>query len=247
MLLEPTQAEPLLLVPGLMCDAAVWQPVMPALGSARECRVVDHGEADTVALMARQLLDVAPARFALAGHSMGARVALEVLRQAPARVSRVALLDTGFLARAPGAAGEEEAHKRHALLDVARRHGVRAMARQWVQGMVHPGRLGDATLLEAIVTMFERKSADTFERQIRALLQRPDASDVLRSIRVPALVMCGRQDSWAPLAQHEAMHALIPGAVLTVTEDAGHMAPMERPAAVAEVLQRWLNAPAKAP
>ena len=244
--LESTHAEPLLLVPGLMCDAAVWQPVMPALGPGRECHVVDHGEADNVDQMARQLLDAAPPRFALAGHSMGARVALEVLRQAPARVSRVALLDTGYLARASGTAGEEETRKRHALLDVARRDGVRAMARQWVQGMVHPGRLEDATLLEAIVAMFERKSADTFERQLRALLQRPDASDVLRGIRVPALVMCGRQDSWAPVAQHEAMHALIPGAVLAVTEDAGHMAPMERPAAVAEVLQRWLTAPAKA-
>ncbi len=241
--LEPAQAEPLLLVPGLMCDATVWQPVMPALGSGRECRVVDHGEADNVDQMARQLLDAAPPRFALAGHSMGARVALEVLRQAPARVSRVALLDTGYLARAPGAAGEEETRKRHALLDVARRQGVRAMAQQWVQGMVHPRRLGDASLLEAIVAMFERKSADTFERQLRALLQRPDASDVLRGIRVPALVMCGRQDSWAPVAQHEAMHALIPGAALAVTEDAGHMAPMERPQAVAEVLQRWVNSP----
>lgn len=244
--LESAQGEPLWLVPGLMCDAAVWQPVMPALGSDRECHVVDHGEADSVVLMARQLLDDAPPRFAMAGHSMGARVALEVLRQAPARVSRVALLDTGYLARASGTAGEEETRKRHALLDVARREGVRAMARQWVQGMVHPARLNDASLLEAIVAMFERKSADTFERQLRALLQRPDASDVLRGIRVPALVMCGRQDSWAPVAQHEAMHALIPGAVLAVTEDAGHMAPMERPAAVAEVLQRWLTATAKA-
>lgn len=241
MALDTTGAEPLLLVPGLMCDAAVWQPVLPSLSAGRECRVVDHGEADHFEPMARQLLAAAPPRFALAGHSMGARVALEVLRQAPERVSRVALLDTGYLARAPGAAGEDEARKRQALLDLARREGVRAMAVQWVQGMVHPQRLSDAPLLDAIVAMFERKSADTFERQIRALLQRPDATEVLRGIRVPALVLCGRQDSWAPVAQHQAMHALIPGAVLAVVEDAGHMAPMERPQAVAAVLQRWLN------
>lgn len=232
---------PLLLVPGLMCDATVWQPVLPALVAHRACHVVDHGEADSLAHMAQQLLQTAPPRFALAGHSMGARVALEVLRQAPERVSRVALLDTGYLARAAGAVGEEEARKRQALLDVARQQGVRAMALQWVQGMVHPQRLNDAPLLDAIVAMFERKSADTFERQIRALLQRPDATDVLRSIRVPALVLCGRQDSWAPVAQHQAMQALIPGATLGVVEDAGHMAPMEQPAAVALRLQHWLN------
>ena len=235
--------EPLLLVPGLMCDATVWQPLLPALqAGGRDCRVVDHGDADHLPQMAQQLLDTAPPRFALAGHSMGARVALEVLRSAPDRVTRVALLDTGYLARAAGAPGEEEARKRQALLDVARRDGVRAMAAQWVQGMVHPDRLQDAPLIGAIVDMFARKNPDVFERQIRALLQRPDATGVLRAIRVPTLVLCGRQDSWAPVPQHEAMHALIPGAVFEVIEDAGHMAPMERPHAVAEALLRWLQA-----
>lgn len=235
--------EPLLLVPGLMCDAAVWQPLLPTLQTGGcDCRVVDHGDADDLPQMARQLLDIAPDRFAMAGHSMGARVALEVLRLAPDRVSQVALLDTGYLARPAGSPGGEEARKRQALLEVARRDGVRAMARQWVQGMVHPDRLQDTLLLDTIVGMFERKSADIFERQIRALLQRPDATDVLRAIRVPTLVLCGRQDSWAPVAQHQAMQALISGAVLDVIEDAGHMAPMERPEAVAGSLLRWLQA-----
>lgn len=235
--------EPLLLVPGLMCDATVWQPLLPALqAGGLDCRVVDHGDADRLPQMAQQLLDTAPPRFALAGHSMGARVALEVLRSAPDRVTRVALLDTGYLARAAGAPGEEEARKRQALLDVARRDGVRAMATQWVQGMVHPDRLQHAPLIGAIVDMFARKSPDVFERQIRALLQRPDATEVLRAIRVPTLVLCGRQDSWAPVPQHEAMHALVPGAVFEVIEDAGHMAPMERPQAVADALLRWLQA-----
>ena len=175
--------EPLILVPGLMCDHAVWEPLMPALSPGRHCTVVDHGNASSLVTMAQQLLDAAPARFALAGHSMGARVALEVVRLAPQRVSRVALLDTGYLPRAAGAAGEEEAAKRHALLKVAQEQGVRAMAQVWVQGMVHPDRLQDAPLIDAIVDMFARKSADTFERQICALLQRPDATDVSFSSR----------------------------------------------------------------
>ncbi len=236
--------EALLLVPGLMCDRAVWQTVLPALTSVCDACVVDCGDADSLGLMAQQLLLTAPPHFALAGHSMGARVGLEVLRQAPERVSRIALLDTGYLARAEGAAGGDETRKRQALLDIARTQGVRAMAEVWVQGMVHPQRLADAQLIECIVAMFERRSADHFARQIQALLQRPDASDVLRAIRVPALVICGRQDSWAPVPQHEAMQRLVPAADLVVIEDAGHMAPMERPEAVAAALVQWLNASA---
>lgn len=234
------QAEPLLLVPGLMCDHTVWEPLLPALTAGRACTVVDHGMADSLPRMAQQLLDTAPDRFAIAGHSMGARVALEVLRQAPGRVTRVALLDTGYQARASGAAGEEEARKRHALLALARGQGVRAMATAWVQGMVHPARLGDAPLIEAILAMFERKSADVFACQIHALLERPDASDVLASLQVPTLILCGRQDGWAPVAQHQAMQRLAPGSVLNVIEDAGHMAPMERPEAVTGALVDWL-------
>lgn len=233
----------LLLVPGLMCDATVWAPVMPALEARARCTVVALADVDDLAHMARRLLADAPARFALAGHSMGARVALEVVRQAPHRVSRIALLDTGYLARAAGAAGEEEARKRQTLLDLARAQSVRAMATDWVQGMVHPQRLTDAALIERIVAMFERKSADTFARQVHALLGRPDASAVLQGIDVPALVLCGRQDSWAPVRQHEQIHRLIPSAALAVVEDAGHMAPMERPESVADHLLRWMGGP----
>jgi pimeloyl-ACP methyl ester carboxylesterase len=236
-------AEPLLLVPGLMCDRTVWEQVLPALAGVAQCAVVGPGDGDDLADMARRLLADAPPRFALAGHSMGGRVALEMLRQDAARISRIALLDTGFQARAGGAAGDDELRKRQALLAIARSQGVRAMASAWVQGMVHPRRLDDAALIEDIVAMFERKSVDDFERQIRALLHRPDAVDVLRAIRVPALLLCGRQDGWAPVAQHEAMHRLLPAATLVVVDDAGHMAPMEQPGAVAQALCDWLGTP----
>ncbi len=116
------------------------------------------------------------------------------------------------------------------------------MARVWVQCMVNPARRDDVVLIDAIVSMFARRSVDTFACQIQALLKRADASGVLRAINVPALVLCGRQDSWAPVAQHEAMHVLIPAAALTIVEDAGHMAPMERSQAVATAMQRWLHA-----
>lgn len=234
----------LILVPGLMCDASVWSPLLPVLAPHADCHVVDHGEADSLPRMAGQLLAQAPAHFALAGHSMGGRVAVEVLRQAPERVTHLALLDTGYKARAAGAAGDDEARKRHALLEIARTQGVRAMATQWVQGMLDPPRLADAALVEAIVAMFARKSADIFAAQIRALLARPDATPVLRQVRVPTLVLCGRADSWSPLAQHEEIAALLPTPEpVRVIEDAGHMSTMEQPQAVARQMLEWLQRP----
>ena len=231
---------PLMLIPGLMCDHAVWEPLLPWLAKDRECRMVDHGQADSLVQMAKQLLQDAPPHMVLAGHSMGARVALEVLRLAPERVKGVALLDTGYLPKPAGEAGEEEARKRFHLLKIAQERGVRAMANEWVQGMVHPDRLSDAPLVESILAMFERKDAHIFACQINALLNRLDGSDVLRAIKVPTLLMCGKQDAWSTPAQHQAMNALATHATFDVIEDAGHMAPMERPEPVALSLQRWL-------
>ena len=230
----------LLLVPGLMCDEAVWTPLFPHLPAGLTCQVADHGDADSLTEMAQRLLDRAPPTFAVAGHSMGGRVAFEVARLAPGRVRGIALLDTGHLPLGTGAAGEQEKAKRLALLDMARTQGVRAMATEWVKGMVHPDRLQDAALIEDILRMFERKSADIFAAQIRALLARPDASGVLQSLKVPTLLACGRQDAWSPVPQHEAMRVHAPQAVLEVIEDAGHMAPMEQPAATAAVNARWM-------
>lgn len=234
----------LVLLPGLMCNAQVWSPLYPFLPEDVKPWVADYGPAQNLQVMAHQVLEQAPPRFALAGHSMGGRVALEVVRMAPQRVSHLALLDTGYLARAAGEAGEQEAAKRYALLEVARQQGVRAMAQSWVQGMVHPARLQDSTLVNAVLDMFDVKTAEIFASQIKALLDRPDASDVLRSLNglhMPTLLQCGAQDSWASPAQHAEMHKLVPHAVLDVIPDAGHMAPMERPQAVAESLARWLS------
>lgn len=231
---------PLILLPGLMCDEAVWQPLYPFLPPSHPIQVMDYDDATSMQDMAERTLAAAPARFAMAGHSMGGRVALEVMRRAPERVVRVALLDTGMFARPAGDAGEQEAQKRFALLNMAREQGVRSMAQTWVQGMVHPGRLTDHTLIEAVVSMFERKSADRFAHQIQALLARPAADDVMRQLQVPTMVLCGAQDAWSPPSQHAAMVALCPHAWLEVVDDAGHMAPMERPRAVAAALVRWL-------
>ena len=234
----------LVLVPGLMCDRAVWSGVMAHLGSKAEGAVVpDHGLCDEIEGMAQQILASLPGPLAVAGHSMGGRVALEMRRLAPQRVRQLALLDTGYLSRPLGLQGEAEAAKRQTLLDVALNQGVEAMARTWAQGMVHPARLTDSVLMDDIVAMFARRTPQHFAAQIRALLARPDASQTLQSTAGPVYLVCGAQDSWSPVVQHQAMANLLPQAVLSVIESAGHMAPMEQPAAVAQVLVEWLASP----
>ncbi len=233
-------AETLILVPGLLCDEAVWQPLLPGLSGAGAIQIARHGGLDSLGAMAEAILAGAPPRFALAGHSMGGRVALEVYARAPERVTRLALLDTGYEGLAAGVAGERERDGRLRLLGIARHDGMRAMGQDWARGMVHPARLSDAPLMEAILAMIGRADAAIFDAQIRALLARPDRSTLLAAIAVPTLVLCGHEDSWSPLARHRAMADQIPGSVLVDIADSGHMSPMEQPAAVSAALRDWL-------
>jgi pimeloyl-ACP methyl ester carboxylesterase len=185
--------------------------------------------------MARSVLETAPARFALAGHSMGARVALEVVRMAPGRVERLALLDTGMHPPREG-----EAASRGALVELAYTDGMAAMAARWLPPMVAPRRKADEALLGPLTEMVSRATPQIFEGQQRALLNRPDTAPALAAVACPTTVIVGRQDVWSPVAQHEDIVAAIPGARLVVIEDSGHMSPVEQPQAVAAALQAWL-------
>ena len=235
------KALPLVLVPGLMCDHTVWQPLLPFFDTAQTCQMIDHQSANSLSQMAQQLLDASPPKFVLAGHSMGGRVALEVLRMAPERVAGVALMDTGYLAKVEGPAGELEVNKRLVLLEIAQSSGIRAMAAEWVKGMVHPSRLADNELIENILKMFETKNSDIFARQLLALIFRKDATDVLKTIRIPTLILCGEQDAWSPPSQHEEMLHFVPHATLSVIANAGHMSTMEKPKEVAAAMNNWLS------
>ena len=238
---KPPMTRPcVVLLPGLLCDAAVWRDQCEALAFA-DCVVPSYGGLSSLADMARHVLDTIPAeRFSLVGHSMGGRVALEMVRLAPGRVERLALLDTGVDPIAEGSAGLQERDKRMALLHLAQEHGMRRMGRDWARGMVHPARLG-SPLFDDILDMIERRTPAIFEAQITALLARPDARGVLAALRCPTLLACGRQDAWSPLARHEEMQALCPGSRLAVIEDSGHMSTMEQPAAVSGMLLEWMG------
>jgi pimeloyl-ACP methyl ester carboxylesterase len=236
--------EQLVLLPGLLCDEAVWVEQRAALASQADSFVADYNGLDSIRGMAEKVLDTAPYPvFSLAGHSMGGRVAMEVVRLAPQRVRRLALLDTGFEPIAVGQAAQVERDKRMKLLAVAQEQGMRAMGKLWAPGMVHPDQIA-TPLFESILDMIERRTPRQFEAQITALLVRPDATPVLRSLTCPTVFICGRQDLWSPLERHEAMLKIAPAHLgsLHAIEDCGHMSTMERPQAVSNILAQWLAA-----
>ncbi len=224
------------LLPGLLCDASVWREQAAVLGTDIDIRIADFYGFTSITAMAHSVLDQAEGTFALAGHSMGGRVAMEVVRLAPERVTRLMLLDTGL---APQAAGEAE--KRAALVDLAQREGMAALAAVWLPPMVHPDRRGDKSLMDPLTDMVCRATPDIFAGQVRALLDRPDAAPGLADIRCPTLIVCGRQDAWSPLPQHRDIAARIAGARLAIIEESGHMTTVEQPAQVTACLDRWLR------
>jgi pimeloyl-ACP methyl ester carboxylesterase len=230
------RSPPLILLPGLLCDQVVWAQQVAALGSLHQVHVADLRGHDSIEAMAESVLAEAAPRFALAGHSMGGRVALQIMCRAPERVERLALLDTGA-----HQAAASETPQRQALVDLAHAQGMRALAARWLPPMVHPRRLQDDTLMSSLTAMVERMTPEIFELQIRALLARPDDGPVLSRIVCPTLVGVGRQDTWSPLSQHQAMADKIPGARLVIFEDCGHMSTVEAPDAVTDALRAWLT------
>ena len=233
---------PLVLVPGLMCDEVVWAHQTQALADVADIQIATNGARDSLVAMAEAIIAQAAPRFAIAGHSMGGRVALEVVRRVPERVIGLALLDTGHQPLAAGEAGEREVAGRMALVEKARRQGMRAMGWEWLQGMVYPSRLSDAVLVNAILDMIDRKTPDLYAAQTHALIHRPDATSLLAKIRCPTLCLCGEEDVWSPPRRHEEMCDMIAGSSLAVVPYCGHMSTMERPAAVSEALRGWLVA-----
>lgn len=225
----------IVLMPGLICDAQFWT-ARSALERLAPVAVADFSQDASIEAMAERVVNGASGPIVAIGHSMGGRVALEVLRRIPQRVIGLALLNTGIHTRREG----EEA-KRAELVRLAYEQGMAALADRWVPPMVDPRRKDDEALLAPMKAMVLRATPQQHERQIRALLERPDPRELLPRITCPALVMVGRQDQWSPVAQHEEIASLIPGAKLVIIEDAGHMSQMEQPEATTAALVDWVR------
>lgn len=227
---------PVVLLPGMMCDARLFAPQIAALSQRRAVQVAALVAHDSTAALAAEVLAHAPPRFALAGLSMGGIVAMEVMAQAPERVARLALLDTNPRAETP-----QVAARRQPQIDRALAGDLAAIMRDEMKpNYLAPGP-GQGPILDLCMAMALDLGPQVFARQSRALRDRPDRQEVLRGVAVPTLVLCGAHDRLCPLERHELMHALIAGSRLAVIPDAGHLPTLEHPERTTAELLRWLE------
>jgi pimeloyl-ACP methyl ester carboxylesterase len=233
---SPENSRPaLLLLSGLLCDETIWSDIPQRLEPVADVSVISFTGLSSIERMARYALQAAPQRFAVAGHSMGGRVALEMMRIAPARITALALLNTGVHAVRDG-----EFQGRSQLLRIAVEHGMTALAREWLPPLMGTDTARTAELLPRLSAMVERCSVANYADQNRAMLQRPDALTVMPNVTVPTLLLSGSDDTWSPISQQETIRRRIPHATLFEVHGAGHMAPIEKPDAVSLALREWL-------
>ncbi|WGF90147.1 alpha/beta fold hydrolase [Marinivivus vitaminiproducens] len=228
---------PLVLLPGLLCDERLWAPQRDALSGVET--IVPRLDQDvTVGHMAEHVLDGAPQRFALAGLSMGGYVALEIMRRAPERVERLALLDTQ--ARADT---DEARRRRRGLIALSEQGTFRGVTPRLLPMLIHERRQADKDLTGLIMAMADSIGQAGFVRQQQAIMARPDSRPDLGAIAVPTLVLAGKDDVLTPIEVQVEMAAAIPDADLVLLGDCGHLSTLERPDAVTAQLRLWLARP----
>lgn len=226
---------PLILLPGMPLDGALWEHQTRHLADVAEPSVGDLTGQDSMAALATAVLAQAPPRFALAGLSMGGYVAFEILRRAPERVAKLALLDTSARPDTP----EQTATRQDAVRLVGQGR-LRQVVAAGLPRLVHPDRTGDTALVDSVQAQAQRVGPDGYARQQTAIMNRPDSRPGLKTIACPTLVLCGRQDAITPPEVHEEIAGGIPGARLVLVEDCGHLSAMEQPQAVTALLREWL-------
>jgi pimeloyl-ACP methyl ester carboxylesterase len=231
------EALPTVLVPGLNCSARLYAAQIPALWRFGPVMVADHTRDDSMAAIARRILADAPPRFALAGLSMGGYIVFEIMRQAPERVAKIALLDTGSRADAP-----QQSERRDALIALARGGRFAEVSDMLWPVLVHRDRQGDDDLKLLVRIMADETGPEAFIRQQTALKTRPDSRPGLSAIRRPALVLVGEGDTLTPPELAKEIADGIPGANLVTVPDCGHLSTLERPEAVNRALVEWMEA-----
>jgi len=237
----------LLLLPGMLCDHVFWRAQCEALADLCTPCVVSYGLADSIDKMAERVLSAGPASFALAGHSMGGRVALEVVKRAPERVERLGLFCTDYRGHESEAARTVEAMSRERLLANARESGMANLARRWFVSQIAAAQAANAELIRTMTAMGARHSLQQLEAEFSAGLNRQDYAHLLAAISCPTLVCAAELDWLRPVGGHIQMAARIPHARLIVIEGSGHMVAMERPDALTAAMRDWLTAAERDP
>ncbi|GAB2184303.1 alpha/beta fold hydrolase [Roseibium sp. LAB1] len=227
---------PLVLLPGMMCDARLYVPQIAALSGRVPIHLAPITERASVEELAADVLDTAPPRFALAGLSMGGIVAMEVLRQSPDRIDRLALLDTN-----PRAELDEVKARREPQIDKVLSGGLREVMRDELKPNYLANGPSRQFVLDLCMAMALELGPQVFERQSRALQSRPDQQDTLKRVTCPTLVLMGAEDRLCPIDRHELMHQLIESSTLQIIDGAGHLPTLEQPDAVNAALKTWLE------
>lgn len=227
---------PILLVPGLACSPRIYAPVVPALWRFGPVTVANHIREDNMGAIARKILAEAPPRFALAGHSMGGYIAFEIMRQAPERVAKLALLNTQ--ARPDT---QEASERRRGQIARAKAGEYLVILDELFGVFVHPSRRDDASLRQVVNDMGDDVGPEAFARQLTAIMTRPDSRPSLAWIKCPTLVLSSDEDKTVPNSLSVEMADGIPGAKLVIIPDCGHLTPLEQPQATADALVEWLR------
>jgi pimeloyl-ACP methyl ester carboxylesterase len=225
----------LVLLPGLLNDARLWQHQVTALAEVIHTSVADLTISDSISSLATSALSrISTEYFALAGLSMGGYVALEIMRQAPERVMALALLDTSARPDTP-----ETSEGRRKLMQLAETD-FQAVLDTLLPKLVHPSRLNDASIVDVITAMATSLGKDTFIRQQNAIMSRIDSRPFLDKIKCPTLVLCGGQDVITPIEVHQEMVNAISGSTLVIVENCGHLSTLGQPQQVTAALEKWL-------
>ena len=231
-----TDSLPLVLIPGLSCTPRLYAEQLPALWTFGPVTVADHRRGESMDAIAKQILDHAPSKFALAGLSMGGYIALAIMRMAPERVLKLALLDTGSRADTP-----EQSENRKSSIAMAQAGQFDAFNEKLWPILVHKNRQGDSALKQVVFDMARISGADAFVSQQRAIMTRPDSRPGLSAIKCPTLVLVGDGDQLTPPHLAEEMAGLIPNSRLVTIADSGHLSTLERPEAVTKAMVEWMD------
>jgi pimeloyl-ACP methyl ester carboxylesterase len=226
---------PLVFIPGLLCTAELFAPQVAALWPYGPVTIASTLEGETIAQMATAILAQAPPQFALIGLSMGGIIGLEIMRQAPERVRKLALLSTSAQPASP-----EQTTVYEGLLAQARQGEAATVLGEALLSVLHPAHQQDTTLQAINRRMGAAIGVAGLARQITAVLARVDSRPSLAAIAVPTLVLVGEQDQLTPPDLARELAAGIAHAQLVIVPECGHGATIEQPQVVNQALQQWL-------